>query len=55
MFAGMVECCEVDEEEEEENLFGDADKCFASMFDYSTFLEGTEGQAEFCQGGIGWH
>ena len=23
--------------------------------DCSTFLEGTEGQAEFCQGGIRWH
>ena len=55
MFAGMVECWEVDGEEEKENLFGDAVECFAIMFDCSTFLEGTEGQAEFCQGGIGWH
>ena len=32
MFAGMVECWEVDGEEENENLLGDADECFASMF-----------------------
>ena len=25
------------------------------MFDYSPFLKGTKGQAEFCQGGIGRH
>ena len=55
MCAGMVECWEVDGKEEKKNLFDDADECFASMFDCSTFLEGTEGQAEFCQGGIGWH
>ena len=45
----------MDGKEEEENLFGDTDECFASMFDYSPFLKGTKGQAELRQGGIGQH
>ena len=40
MFAGMVECWEVDGEEEKEILFGDADECFVSMFDLFTILRG---------------